>query len=100
MFCSTTTIATTTSATTITSSLGTVIVEPNFYDHLHLYLHVSSQVQYPDDYQNLSYEDLKEFKQTRYAVADVLTDAASVLSGGTTLQILYMKLVEPGNRGF
>nr|KJB08401.1 hypothetical protein B456_001G079800 [Gossypium raimondii] len=55
---------------------------------------VSSRVQYPDDYQNLSYEDLKEFKQTRYAVADVLTDAASVLGGDTTLQILYMKLVE------
>ncbi|MBA0703827.1 hypothetical protein Golax_016124 [Gossypium laxum] len=28
------------------------------------------------------------------AVADVLTDAASVLGGDTTLQILYMKLVE------
>ena len=28
------------------------------------------------------------------AVADVLTDAASVLGGDATLQILYMKLVE------
>ncbi|XWS37410.1 hypothetical protein CRYUN_Cryun19dG0040500 [Craigia yunnanensis] len=55
---------------------------------------VSSRVQYPQDYQDLSYEDLKEFKQTRYAVADVLTDAASVLGGDATLQILYMKLVE------
>lgn len=27
---------------------------------------VSSRVQYPQDYQDLSYEDLKEFKQTRY----------------------------------
>ncbi|XP_022737450.1 transportin MOS14-like isoform X3 [Durio zibethinus] len=55
---------------------------------------VSFRVQYPQDYQDLSYEDLKEFKQTRYAVADVLTDAASVLCGDATLQILYMKLVE------
>lgn len=27
---------------------------------------VSFRVQYPNDYQDLSYEDLKEFKQTRY----------------------------------
>ncbi|KAK8499822.1 hypothetical protein V6N12_072525 [Hibiscus sabdariffa] len=55
---------------------------------------VSSRVQYPQAYQDLSYEDLREFKQTRYAVADVLTDAASVLGGDATLQILYMKLLE------
>ncbi|XP_028781682.1 transportin MOS14 isoform X1 [Neltuma alba] len=55
---------------------------------------VSFRVQYPEDYQDLSYEDLKEFKQTRYAVADVLTDAASVLGGDATLKILYMKLFE------
>ncbi|KAG2293291.1 hypothetical protein Bca52824_039960 [Brassica carinata] len=62
---------------------------------------VGFRVQYPEDYQDLSYEDLKEFKQTRYAVADVLTDAASILGGDTTLKILYMKLLEanaqPGN---
>uniref|UniRef100_A0A2P2MLQ1 Exportin-1/Importin-beta-like domain-containing protein n=2 Tax=Rhizophora mucronata TaxID=61149 RepID=A0A2P2MLQ1_RHIMU len=52
------------------------------------------RVQYPQDYQNLSIEDLKEFKQTRYAVADVLTDAASVLGGDATLKILYVKLAE------
>ena len=28
------------------------------------------------------------------AVADVLTDAASILGGDTTLKILYMKLLE------
>ncbi|KAK8982744.1 hypothetical protein V6N11_046656 [Hibiscus sabdariffa] len=56
--------------------------------------YVSSRVQYPQAYQDLSYEDLKEFKHTRYAVADVLTDAASVLGGDATLQILYMKLLE------
>ncbi|KAM0982545.1 hypothetical protein ACFX2I_015414 [Malus domestica] len=55
---------------------------------------VSSRIQYPQDYQDLSYEDLKEFKQTRYAVADVLIDAASVLGGDATLRILYMKLDE------
>lgn len=36
----------------------------------HLYTGFPSQVgfrvQYPEDYQGLSYEDLKEFKQTRY----------------------------------
>ncbi|XP_054805645.1 transportin MOS14 isoform X2 [Prosopis cineraria] len=55
---------------------------------------VSFRVQYPEDYQDLSYEDLKEFKQTRYAVADVLSDAASVLGGDATLKILYIKLLE------
>ncbi|XP_058762412.1 transportin MOS14 isoform X2 [Vicia villosa] len=55
---------------------------------------VSYRVQYPEDYQHLSYEDLREFKQTKYAVADVLTDAASVLGGDDTLKILYMKLLE------
>ncbi|XP_044485028.1 transportin MOS14-like isoform X2 [Mangifera indica] len=55
---------------------------------------VSFRVQYPQDYQDLSFEDLKEFKQTRYAVADVLIDAASVLGGDATLKILYTELVE------
>ncbi|KAL0856429.1 hypothetical protein Bca101_061582 [Brassica carinata] len=81
---------------------------------------VGFRVQYPEDYQGLSYEDLKEFKQTRYdrvlffqgfvvrlvtpfaqgavllsiSVADVLIDAALILGGDTTLKILYMKLLE------
>ncbi|XP_011028670.1 PREDICTED: transportin-3-like [Populus euphratica] len=55
---------------------------------------VSFRVKYPQDYQTLSVEDLKEFKQTRYAVMDVLIDAASVLGGDATLRILYMKLYE------
>ncbi|XP_024022810.1 transportin MOS14 isoform X2 [Morus notabilis] len=59
---------------------------------------VSFRVQYPQDYQDLSYEDLKEFKQTRYAVADVLIDAASVLGGDPTLKILYTKLFEAVSR--
>ncbi|KAG5536762.1 hypothetical protein RHGRI_024256 [Rhododendron griersonianum] len=57
---------------------------------------VSFRVQYPQDYADLSREDLKDFKKTRYDVADVLIDAALVLGGEATLKILYMKLVEPG----
>ncbi|XP_074284647.1 transportin MOS14-like [Silene latifolia] len=55
---------------------------------------VSSRVQYPDDYMELSREDLKDFKQTRYAVADVLVDAALVLGGDSVLKILSMKLAQ------
>ncbi|XP_012852980.1 PREDICTED: transportin-3 [Erythranthe guttata] len=55
---------------------------------------VSVKVGYPQDYADLSREDQKDFKQTRYAVADVLIDAALVLGGDATLRILYMKLVE------
>ncbi|XP_065876754.1 transportin MOS14 isoform X2 [Euphorbia lathyris] len=55
---------------------------------------VSFRVQYSQDYSNLSVEDLKDFKHTRYAVADILIDAASVLGGDATLRILYMKLAE------
>uniref|UniRef100_A0A5B7AYJ9 Transportin-3 n=1 Tax=Davidia involucrata TaxID=16924 RepID=A0A5B7AYJ9_DAVIN len=55
---------------------------------------VSFRVQYPQDYADLSKEDLKDFKLTRYDVADVLIDAALVLGGEAALKILYMKLVE------
>ncbi|GAA0171554.1 transporter [Lithospermum erythrorhizon] len=55
---------------------------------------VSSRVQYPQDYSELSKEDQKDFKQTRYAVADALIDAALVLGGESTLRILCMKLLE------
>ncbi|KAK4370861.1 hypothetical protein RND71_010336 [Anisodus tanguticus] len=55
---------------------------------------VTFRVQYPQDYSDLSMEDQKDFKQTRYAVADVLIDAALVLGGEPMLKILYMKLVE------
>ncbi|XP_031105529.1 transportin MOS14 [Ipomoea triloba] len=55
---------------------------------------VTFRVQYPQDYSDLSREDQKDFKQTRYAVADTLIDAALVLGGEATLKILYMKLVE------
>lgn len=55
---------------------------------------VSSRIQYPGDYLELSKEDLRDFKQTRYAVADVLVDAALVLGGDAVLKILYMKLIQ------
>ncbi|KAA8542600.1 hypothetical protein F0562_023752 [Nyssa sinensis] len=55
---------------------------------------VSFRVQYPQDHADLSKEDLKDFKLTRYDVSDVLIDAALVLGGEATLKILYMKLVE------
>ncbi|XP_051116858.1 transportin MOS14 isoform X2 [Andrographis paniculata] len=55
---------------------------------------VSVKVEYPQDYAGLSREDQKDFKQNRYAVADVLIDAALVLGGDATLRILYMKLIE------
>ncbi|GAB4860681.1 Transportin mos14 [Ancistrocladus abbreviatus] len=55
---------------------------------------VSFRVQYPEDYSELSKEDIKDFKQTRYAVADVLVDAALVLGGEPILNILYLKLLE------
>ncbi|KAL1553533.1 Transportin mos14, variant 2 [Salvia divinorum] len=55
---------------------------------------VSVKVEYPQDYADLSREDQKDFKQTRYAVADVLIDAALVLGGDATLKFLYMKLIE------
>uniref|UniRef100_A0A0D6R4R4 Uncharacterized protein n=1 Tax=Araucaria cunninghamii TaxID=56994 RepID=A0A0D6R4R4_ARACU len=49
---------------------------------------VSFRVMYPQDHEELSREDLADFKRTRYAVGDILLDASSVLSGETTLKIL------------
>ncbi|ONK70738.1 uncharacterized protein A4U43_C04F1020 [Asparagus officinalis] len=55
---------------------------------------VSYRVEYPQDYQNLSEEDHKDFKHIRYAVSDILVDATAVLGGELTLKILFMKLVQ------
>uniref|UniRef100_A0A7N0U001 Uncharacterized protein n=1 Tax=Kalanchoe fedtschenkoi TaxID=63787 RepID=A0A7N0U001_KALFE len=52
------------------------------------------RIQYPQDYQELTHENLKDFRHTRFAVAYVLTDAASVLGGESTLSILFTKFVE------
>ncbi|GAB2240753.1 hypothetical protein Droror1_Dr00021271 [Drosera rotundifolia] len=61
------------------------IFRPSFESLVSL---LSFRVQYPKDYQELSEEDMKDFKQTRYAVADVLVDAALVL-GSYTEDSLY-----------
>ncbi|XP_008802144.2 transportin MOS14 isoform X2 [Phoenix dactylifera] len=55
---------------------------------------VSFRVEYPHDYEDLSEEDHRDFKHTRYAVSDVLFDATAVLGGEPTLKILFMKLVQ------
>lgn len=55
---------------------------------------VSYRVEYPLDYQNLSEEDHRDLKHTRFAVSDVLVDATAVLGGEVTLRILFMKLVQ------
>lgn len=49
---------------------------------------VSFRVMYPQNYEDLSKEDISDFKRTRYAVGDILMDASSVLGGETTLKIL------------
>ncbi|URD79081.1 Exportin 1-like protein [Musa troglodytarum] len=55
---------------------------------------VSFRVEYPKDYEELSEEDHKDFKHTRYAVSDVLIDATTILGGQQTLKILSMKLFQ------
>lgn len=55
---------------------------------------VNSRVEYPQDYDDQSEEDQKDFKHLRYAIGDVLIDATEVLGGEATLQILFTKLVQ------
>lgn len=49
---------------------------------------VSFRVMYPQNYEDLSKEDISDFKRTRYDVGDILMDASSVLGGETTLKLL------------
>ncbi|KAH9299652.1 hypothetical protein KI387_031334, partial [Taxus chinensis] len=49
---------------------------------------VCFRVTYPQNYNQWSMENLTDFKQTRYAVGDMLMDAASVLGGQNILNIL------------
>eukprot|EP01018_Ginkgo_biloba_P004333 Gb_28911 [translate_table: standard] len=49
---------------------------------------VSFRVTYPQNYSEWSMENLTDFKRTRYAVGDMLMDAASVLGGESTLKLL------------
>ncbi|KAH7662701.1 transportin-3 protein [Dioscorea alata] len=55
---------------------------------------VAFRVEYPQDYQCLSEEDQKDFKQTRVVVSDVLVDATAVLGGELVLKSLFMKLLQ------
>eukprot|EP01018_Ginkgo_biloba_P002740 Gb_11037 [translate_table: standard] len=59
---------------------------------------VSFRVTYPQNYEDLSKEDLTDFKRTRYAVGDMLMDASSVLSGETTLKILSNNFFQAASR--
>lgn len=45
---------------------------------------VSFRVTYPQNYDQLSMEDLTDFKRTRFVVGDMLTDTASVLGEEVT----------------
>ncbi|WOL09630.1 transportin MOS14 [Canna indica] len=58
---------------------------------------VSSRVEYPKDYDELSEEDRKDFKHSRYAVSDVLIDATAILGGEQTLNILSKMLFQALN---
>uniref|UniRef100_A0A1D1YRE4 Transportin-3 n=1 Tax=Anthurium amnicola TaxID=1678845 RepID=A0A1D1YRE4_9ARAE len=55
---------------------------------------IISRVQYPENHQDLSKEDLKDFKHSRYVASDVLTDATSVLGGEAVLRIIFLKFMQ------
>eukprot|EP00850_Spirogloea_muscicola_P015941 SM000126S26317 [mRNA] locus=s126:109074:117426:- [translate_table: standard] len=55
---------------------------------------VSFRVQYPKGYDEWRRDEKADFKHTRYGVADILVDAAAVLGGEHTLQLLARPLVE------
>ncbi|CAN6449471.1 unnamed protein product [Victoria cruziana] len=55
---------------------------------------VAFRVHYPQDYEDFSKEDKRDFKQSRYAVGDILIDAASVLGGDAVVKILFMNFVK------
>eukprot|EP00850_Spirogloea_muscicola_P002208 SM000008S22297 [mRNA] locus=s8:929494:937857:+ [translate_table: standard] len=55
---------------------------------------VSFRVQYPKGYEEWRRDEKADFKHTRYGVADILVDAAAVLGGEHTLQLLARPLVE------
>lgn len=49
---------------------------------------VSFRVQYPPEYETWRKDERAEFKQTRYAIADILLDSAAVYGGESLLQLL------------
>ncbi|CAA6655286.1 unnamed protein product [Spirodela intermedia] len=60
----------------------------------HLVSLIISRVQYPENHQELSKEDLKDFKHSRYAASDVLTDATAVLGAEAVLKIVFLKFMQ------
>ncbi|KAG6551513.1 hypothetical protein Mapa_006936 [Marchantia paleacea] len=55
---------------------------------------VSFRVTYPAGFEAWRKDELADFKQTRYAVADMLLDAAAVLGGDATLRLLSQPLLQ------
>ncbi|KAI5076843.1 hypothetical protein GOP47_0008908 [Adiantum capillus-veneris] len=55
---------------------------------------VSYRVKFPEGFETWRKDEMADFKQTRYAVADVLMDAAAVLGGERTLQLLASGLLQ------
>eukprot|EP00898_Chlorokybus_atmophyticus_P004078 jgi/Chlat1/4671/Chrsp3S05637 len=53
---------------------------------------ISGRVRYPLDFESWRDADKKDFKRSRYAVADTLIDAADVLGGETVLRLLLPPL--------
>ncbi|GLJ36877.1 hypothetical protein SUGI_0745270 [Cryptomeria japonica] len=59
---------------------------------------VCFRVTYPQNYDQWSMEILTDFKRTRYAVGDMLMDAASVLGGENILKILSNNFIQLATR--
>ncbi|KAG0561064.1 hypothetical protein KC19_9G034400 [Ceratodon purpureus] len=55
---------------------------------------VSFRVTYPPGFETWRKDELADFKSTRYAVADMLMDAAAVLGGQGTLRLLAQPLLQ------
>ncbi|KAL3676845.1 hypothetical protein R1sor_026793 [Riccia sorocarpa] len=55
---------------------------------------VSFRVKYPKGFEAWRKDELQDFKETRYAVADMLLDAANVLGGEATLRLLSQPLLQ------
>ena len=52
------------------------------------------RLQYPEDFQHWTGEEYREFKRMRYAIADTLTEAASVVGAVQTLHIVSTPIQE------
>eukprot|EP00252_Welwitschia_mirabilis_P009642 TRINITY_DN22310_c0_g2_i1.p1 TRINITY_DN22310_c0_g2~~TRINITY_DN22310_c0_g2_i1.p1 ORF type:complete len:705 (-),score=141.34 TRINITY_DN22310_c0_g2_i1:336-2345(-) len=63
---------------------------------------VSFRVKYPENFEELSREDIVDLKRMRYAIGDILMDITSVLGGDSTLKILsnnFFKVVNAVENG-